>query len=100
MAGGAITFGVAGDAGLETLARRLSMSEAEPAEGIVITGAPESRLSDQPRLLVAALAELRRVVTVAAVRFACVCCPRVTHEKALRMEARDTCTFRSMAIEA
>lgn len=57
---------------LETLSGSLSMSQAEPAEGVMITLRTDSGFRHQTRLLVTSLAELRCVVAVAAVRFASV----------------------------
>jgi hypothetical protein len=46
------------------------MPEVEPAERIVVSRNAESAARDEASLLVAALAELRRVVAVAAIRLA------------------------------
>lgn len=68
VARGAIALGVAGGAGLEALPRGLPVSEAEAAEGVVVSRAAERGLRDETRLLVTVLAELRRIVAIAAVR--------------------------------
>jgi hypothetical protein len=64
MARGAVAFRMTGRARLETLARGLSVTEAETAKGIVISADPELCDGRQSRALVATLAELRWIVTV------------------------------------
>ena len=59
------------------------MSEAEAAERVVVTLSPDSRRRDESGLLVAALAELRGVVAVTAIRFARVRRARVTRKEVL-----------------
>ena len=70
MTGGAIALGMAADAALEALPGRLAMSETESPERVVVAGAAEPPLCGQPRLLMAALAELRGIVAIAAIRLA------------------------------
>jgi hypothetical protein len=78
MTRGAITLRVARRTRFKTLSRGLPVSEAEASERVVVTFLTDSRRCHQSRLLVTALAELRRVVAVAAIRFARVSRARVT----------------------
>ena len=64
---GAIALDVTPHACLQTLPGRLAMPKVESAERIVISRDAESAARDETSLLVAALAELRRVVTIAAI---------------------------------
>lgn len=67
MARRAIALGMARRAGLETLARGLTVSKAEAAKCVVEAGLANSRISDEARLLMTTLAELRGIVAIAAV---------------------------------
>ena len=73
----------------ELTLRRLPVPEAESAERVVEAGAPEPRLRRrQTGLLMTSLAELRRIVAVAAVRLARICGAGVARQEVPRMEAR------------
>ena len=82
-----VAFGVTGCARLQTLPRGLPVSKAESAENIVVSGISEPALSDNRRLPVTSLTELRWIVTVAAIRFAGVRRARVPREEIRRMIA-------------
>ena len=99
MAPRAVALRVARDARLETLPRSLSVAEAEIAIDIMVSRLTESRRRDETRLLVTALAELRRVVAIAAIRFARVRRARVAREKLSRMVRRLSRDVGAMAIE-
>ena len=88
MTGGALALGVTRGAGLETLTRRLPMPQAEPTKRIVIAYASETPGRDQPRLLMTALAELRRVMTIIAIGGTRIRCAGVPCDKVLRMIPR------------
>ena len=64
----AVTLGMARGARLEALSRGLPVPQAEAAERVVVAGLADPPVRDESRLLVAALAELGRIVAVAAVR--------------------------------
>ena len=90
---------MARDARLETLARSLSVAEAEIAVDIMVSGLTEPRRGDETRLLMTALAELRRVVAIAAIRLARVRGARVAREKLSRMVRHLSRDVGAMAIE-
>lgn len=96
----AVAFGMTRGTRLETLPRRLPMPEAEPAEDVVISSGSKPPLSDEPRLLMACLTELRRIVTVGAVRFARVRRAGMARDKVLRMIARLRSGIRPVTLEA
>ena len=88
------------DARLERLPCRLPVAEAEAGIRIVVPDPAESRRCDEPGLFVTALAELRRVMTVAAVRLTRVRGARVPSEKLSRMVRVLAGRVRPMAVEA
>ena len=77
----AIALAMARRARFETLPCRLSVSEAESPECIVVARRANAPRRHHPALLVAALAELRRVVAIGAVRLARVGSARVPREE-------------------
>jgi len=74
--------------------------EAEPAECVVVAGGADSPDGDDASLPVTALAELRRIVTIAAVRFASVGRARVACQEILRVVAGLTRDFGAVTLEA
>lgn len=80
---GAVALCMARSARLETLSGCLAVPQAEPSKYIVVPGGANSPTGDKARLLVTALAKLRRVVTIAAIRFASIGRARVAREKIL-----------------
>lgn len=99
MTGSAVALRVARRARFKTLPRGLPVSQAEAAKGVVVTGPADSRRRDKSRLLVAALAELRWVVAIAASRFACVRRTRVAREEPLSVVARLPGTVRAVTFK-
>jgi hypothetical protein len=87
-------------AGFEALPRGLAVPQAETAKRVVVTLLADSRRCNKSGLLVAALTELRRVVAVAAIRFARVRRARVTRKEVLRVVARFPGTVRTVTLEA
>jgi hypothetical protein len=81
------------------LPSRLPVSQAEAAEGVVVTGATDLRGGDKSRLLVATLAELCRIVAIAATRLARVRRSWVANEESLSMVARLPGTFGAVTFE-
>lgn len=79
-----IALGMARDARLEILSRRLTMPRDECPVAIVIPGAQRA-LRHQPCLLMAALAEIADVVAVTAGGLPVVCGRRVTLQEVCRM---------------
>ena len=61
------------------------MSEAESRECVMVTLRANTRFRYKTSLLVTSLAELRRVVTIAAIRFASIRRGWMTREKILRV---------------
>jgi len=99
MTRGAITLRVARGARFKTLPRGLPVSQAEIAKCVVVTFLANSRGRDESGLLVAALAELRRVMAVAAIRVSCVRRTRVTCKEVLRVVAGPPRTVRAVTLE-
>ncbi len=83
----AVALGMARCAGFETLSRGLPVPKTKTPKGVVVTFLADSRRCDKSRLLVTALAELRRVVAVAAIGFARVGRARVARDEILGVVA-------------
>ena len=64
------------------------MSQAETPEGIMVASTTDLRDGNESRLLMTALAELRGVMAIAAIRLTRICGTRVAREKSLRVIAR------------
>src|SRR5262245_9758849 len=76
-----------GNAGLQTLARRLSMVEQEEFLGVVVAGSPQFSRAHHASLYVAVGAEFPLVVAITARAFAAVCRSRMTRQKSGRVIA-------------
>src|SRR3990170_4227579 len=100
MAGGAVPLGVTGGAGFQLLSGRLSMAYQERAIAIMIPGGAQPSRRSEPSLLVAALAELCRVMTVTAVPVARIGRGGMARQEALGMEPRPAPGRRPVTSEA
>jgi hypothetical protein len=81
MACGTVALRMTGRTRLETLARGLTVPQAEAAESIVIARLADPRRRNEARLLVTALTKLRGIVAIAAIRLTRVRRARVACEE-------------------
>lgn len=97
---GAVALRMATCTRLQALSSSLPMAEAETAECVVVSRAAEPPHGDQSRLLMTTLAELGRIVAVAAVRAARPRRARMAGQEVRRVIARLRSAFRPVALQA
>lgn len=86
VAGETVTLGMAGDAALEILSRRLAVAQQERPLGIVVSRV-ERPFRREPGVHMTVGAKLTRVVAIAAARLPGICRGGMTREEAGRMVA-------------
>ena len=87
VAGKTVPLGVAGDAALEILSRRLAVAQQEQSLGIVVARVERSSRGE-PGAHVAVSAKLARIVAIAAARLPGICRGGMTGEETGRMVPR------------